>query len=104
MTPSRRLFFEALLKKIQQQQKNIEFQCLPYARVLGGYLTFIKNVVKSANNIYVALSDPGSMKFSHIREQSSRDRETNMCQNVALIVFHTQNICHHAWRTLRTTL
>ena len=53
---------------------------------------------------YVALSDPGSMIFSHIIEQSPRDWEITVCQNVALIVFHTQNICHYAWKTLRTTL
>ena len=30
----------------------------------------------------VALSDPGSMKFSHIIEQSPRDWETTLCQNI----------------------
>ena len=53
---------------------------------------------------YVALSDPGSMKFSHIIEKSPRDWEATVRQNVALTVFHTQNICHHAWKTLRTKL
>ena len=53
---------------------------------------------------YVALSDPGSMKFSHNIEHSPRDWETTVCQNVSLTVFHTQNICHHAWKTHRTKL
>ena len=30
------------------------------------------------------------MKFSHILEQSPRDWETTLCQNVALTVFHIQ--------------
>ena len=54
--------------------------------------------------LYVALSDPGSMKFCHIIEQSPCDWESTVCQNVALTVFHTQNISHHAWKTLRITL
>ena len=53
---------------------------------------------------YVALSDPGSMKFSHVLEQSPRDWETTMRQKVVLTIFHTQNICHHVWKTVRTTL
>ena len=52
----------------------------------------------------VELSDPGSMKYSHIIEQSPCDWETFMCQNVVLIIFHIQNIFHHAWKTVRTTL
>ena len=55
-------------------------------------------------HVYVALSYHGSMKFCHIREQSPCNWETNVCQNVALTVFHTQNICHHAWKTLRIPL
>ena len=56
-------------------------------------------------NIYVALSDPVSMKLSHIKEQSSCDWETTVWQNVARETgFHTQNICHHAWKSLRATL
>ena len=51
---------------------------------------------------YVAHSDPGSMKFSHIIEQAPLEK--TVCQNVALTVFHTQNICHHVWKTLRNTL
>ena len=31
------------------------------------------------------------MQLSHIMEQSPRDWETTMHQNVALIIFHTQN-------------
>ena len=27
-----------------------------------------------------------------------------MYQNVVLTIFHTQNIRHHAWKTVRTTL
>ena len=38
----------------------------------------------------IALWDPGSMKFSPIIEQSSRDWETTVCQYVALTVSHTQ--------------
>ena len=53
---------------------------------------------------YVALSDPGSMKWSYILEQSPRDWETTMRQNVVLTIIHTQNICHSAWKTLRPTL
>ena len=53
---------------------------------------------------YVALSDPGSMTFSHILDSSPRDWETTMCQNVVLTIFHTQNIRHHVWKTVRTTL
>ena len=53
---------------------------------------------------YVLLSDPESMKFSHILEQSPRAWETTMHQNVVLTIFHTQNICHHAWKTFKTTL
>ena len=44
------------------------------------------------------------MKFSHVLEQSPRDWETTMHQNVVLAFFHTQNICHRAWKILRTTL
>ena len=54
--------------------------------------------------VYVALSDPGSMKYSYILEQSPRDWETNIRQNLVLTIFHTQNICHHAWKTVRITL
>ena len=38
---------------------------------------------------YVALSDPGSMQFSHIIEQSPYNWESTMCQNVGLTIFHT---------------
>ena len=44
------------------------------------------------------------MKFSHVLERSPRDWETTMHQNVVLAFFHTQNICHGAWKILRTTL
>ena len=44
------------------------------------------------------------MTFSHIIEQSLCYWETTVCQNVALTVIHTQNICHHAWKALRTIL
>ena len=27
-----------------------------------------------------------------------------MSQNVFLTIFHTQNICRHVWKTVRTTL
>ena len=41
--------------------------------------------------------------FSQYRTVS-RDWETAVCQNVALTFFHTQNIRHNEWKTLRTTL
>ena len=44
------------------------------------------------------------MQFSDIIEQSPPDWETTMCRNVVLTIFHTQNIYHHAWKTVRTTL
>ena len=53
---------------------------------------------------YVAFSDPGSMKCSYILEQSPRGWKTTMRQNLVLTIFHTQNICHHAWKTVRITL
>ena len=53
---------------------------------------------------YVALSNPGSMKCSYILEQSPRDWETTLRQNLVLTIFHTQNICHLAWKTVRITL
>ena len=43
-------------------------------------------------NTFVALSDPWSMKFSHILDQSPHNRETTMRQNINLTMFHTQNI------------
>ena len=52
----------------------------------------------------VALSDPGSIKFSHIIEKCPRNWEITVYHNVALTVFHTQNSCHHAWKTLRIPL
>ena len=42
--------------------------------------------------------------YFHIIEHSPRNWKTTVCQNVALTVFHTQIICHHAWKTHRTTL
>ena len=39
------------------------------------------------------------MKFSH-----NIERYPCHCGNVALTVFHTQNIHHHMWKTVRTTL
>ena len=53
---------------------------------------------------YVALSDPGCIKFIHIIEQCPRDWETTIQENVVLTIFHTQNICHRAWKIVRTTL
>ena len=44
------------------------------------------------------------MTFSHIIEQCPRDWETTMQGNVVLTIFHTQNICHRAWKIVRTTL
>ena len=59
-------------------------------------------IFSSASN--VALSDPESMKLSHIIVQSPCDWETTLHQNVVVTIFHTQNICHHAWKTVKTTL
>ena len=56
------------------------------------------------NVTYVTLWDPGSMQYSHIIEQSPRDWETTMHQNVVLKIVHTKNIYHHVWKTVRTTL
>ena len=44
------------------------------------------------------------MTISHILEQSPHDWETTMRQNEVLTIFHTQNICHNVWNTVRTTL
>ena len=55
-------------------------------------------------NTLVELLGPGSMIFSHILKQSPLNWETSVCQNVALTVFHAQNIRHHALQTLRTSL
>ena len=54
-------------------------------------------------DVYVALSDPGFMQFSHIIEQSPRNWETSMRLNVFLTILHTQNIHHHVWKTFRAT-
>ena len=53
---------------------------------------------------YVSLWDPESMKFSHVLERSPWDWEATMHHNVVLAFFHTQNLCHGAWKILRTTL
>ena len=42
--------------------------------------------------------------YTKFLERSPRDWETTMQQNVVLAFFHTQNICHGAWKILRTTL
>ena len=44
------------------------------------------------------------MQFSHIIEEPPRNWETTMHQNVVLTIFHTQNIHHYVWKTVRTTL
>ena len=51
----------------------------------------------------VVLSDPGSKHFSHIMEHSPRHWETTMQQNVVLTIFHTENIHHNVWKTVRTS-
>ena len=53
---------------------------------------------------YVALWDPGSMKLYHVLEQSPRNWETTLRRKVFLTIFHTQDTCHSAWKTVRTTL
>ena len=45
-----------------------------------------------------------SMNLLDILEQSPWDWETTTRQNVVLTIFHTQNIFHHVWKTVRTTL
>ena len=37
-------------------------------------------------------------------EQSPCNWETNMHQNIVLTIFHAQNIFHHMWKTVKTTL
>ena len=76
----------------------VQFRCFfkTYISVTGSFAFSVYG--------YVSLWYPESMKCSHILEQSLQDCETTMRQNVVLTVFHTQNICHHAWKTLRTTL
>ena len=44
------------------------------------------------------------MKFSYILEKSPCDWKTTVYWNVVLAIFQTQNIRHHAWKTVRTTL
>ena len=44
------------------------------------------------------------MKFSHNIEQSPRDLETTMRQNLFLTVFQTQKLFHYVRKTVRTTL
>ena len=44
------------------------------------------------------------MKCSYILQLSLRDRKTTMHQNVVPKMFHTQNLRHHQWKTVRTTL
>ena len=50
---------------------------------------------------HVVLSDPGSL---NVLGQSPRDWKKPMHQNAVLTIFHTQNICHHVWKIVRTTL
>ena len=51
--------------------------------------------------LYVSLSDPGSM---NVLGQSPRDWKKPMHQNAVPTFFHKQNICHHVWEIVRTTL
>ena len=44
------------------------------------------------------------MKFVYVLGQSPRDWKTTMTQNAVPTIFHTQNICHHAWKIVKTTL
>ncbi len=44
------------------------------------------------------------MILSYILEQSPCNWETTMHQNVVMTIFHTQNVYHHVWRIVRTTL
>ena len=44
------------------------------------------------------------MQLSLILEESPRYLERTMRQNVVLTVFHIQNIYHHLWKTVRTSL
>ena len=53
---------------------------------------------------YVALLDPGTMKFVYVLGQSPRNWKTTMHQNAVLTIFHTQNICHHVCKIFKTRL
>ena len=44
------------------------------------------------------------MKFAYILGQSARNLKTTMRQNAIPTIFHAQNIYHHAWKIVRTTL
>ena len=41
---------------------------------------------------------------SWVHEIVSHSKTFSPRRNVSLTIFHTQNICHHAWKTVRTTL
>ena len=41
--------------------------------------------------------------LSYILGQSPQDLSKITHENVAMICFHTQHICHHAWKTVRNT-
>ena len=55
----------------------------------------VKTIFRSGVTYWTVDSDPGSMIFSHILEQSPSNWETTKRQNVVLTIFYTQNICHH---------
>ena len=50
------------------------------------------------------LSDPGSMKFVYMLGHCPHDWRTMWNRNIVPTIFHTQNICHNALKTVRTTL
>ena len=51
-----------------------------------------------------ALSDPGAMKLVYVLGKSPCDLKTTMHQNAVPTTFHTQNLRHHIWKIISTTL
>ena len=63
-----------------------------------------KSVLFRAKHTLVAFSDPGIMKMINVLGQSPRNWKTTKQQNTVPKFFHTQNIFHHAWKIVKTTL
>ena len=61
-----------------------------------------KEIIKvSSINPCVALSDPGSIQFSYIMEQSPRNWKKTMRQSEVLIIVHAHNIDHYVLKLLK---
>ena len=60
--------------------------------------------LKLLKKALIALSNPGSMTFVYVLGQSPSDWKTTTNQNAVPTIFHTQQICHHVWKIVRTTL